>query len=77
MSRSGGVMFCQVPTVPEQLATGTKGESISGAESTVDESPGGDDASSPFTGIDPSVRASGAEPLDVAPQATSSKPRAP
>jgi hypothetical protein len=85
MLSSGGVMFCQVPAVPEQLATGTTGESIGGAESIVDESPDGDEsvscdeASSPSTGIDPSPEASGAEcdPLDVAAQAASSKPRAP
>jgi hypothetical protein len=83
MSSSGGVMFCQVPVVPEQLATETKGESIDGAESIVDESPvddesvSCDEASSP--GIDPSLEAFGAEcePLDVAEQAASSKPRAP
>ena len=72
-------MFCQVPTVPEQLATGTKDESIGGDESNGDESAGGDEASSPSTGIDPLLDASGAEsePLDFEAQATSSTPRAP
>jgi hypothetical protein len=85
MSRSGGVMFSQVPTVLEQVATEPEDESIGGDESAGDESPGGDEsvgddeASSPSTGMDPLREASGAEsePLDFAAQATSSKPRAP
>jgi hypothetical protein len=85
MSSPSGVMFCQVPTLAEQVATGIKGESIAGEESVVDEScgsdesVGGDGASIWSTGIDPSLEASRAEsePLDVAPQADSSKPRAP
>jgi hypothetical protein len=79
-------MFCQLPTVAEQLAAGTKDESIGGDESggdesTGDESTGGDESvgGDEASGVDPSLEASGAEsePLDVAPQATSTKPRAP
>jgi hypothetical protein len=84
MSSSVGVMFSQVPAVAEQVATGTKDESIGGDESVVDESSGsdesvgGDEGSSPSPGFKLSLEASRAEsePLGVAPQA-SSKPRAP